>query len=117
MAMEYIANAQREPLSSMGLPAHNGFMKDFLGSRDSSTPLSCGFFRMEKGEPLTYKYSFAEMKLVVEGEVTITDEKGQSRKGTPGDVFYFSKGSEITFSSTSCGTLFYCALREMVDLK
>lgn len=115
MAMEYISGAQRATLQSMGLPNDNGFMKDFLGSNDKSMPLTCGFFRMEKGDPLTYKYGFDEMKLVVEGEVIVTNESGQSRKGIPGDIFYFSSGSEITFSSASCATIFYCALREMIS--
>lgn len=41
-------------------------------------PISCGFFRLEKGTPLVYEYTYDEMKIILEGEVTISDETGQS---------------------------------------
>ena len=115
MAMTYVPGALRANLKSMDLPSNNGYMTDFLGSDNSTQPLTCGFFRMERGAPLTYKYDFDEMKLVVEGEITIADESGNSHNAVPGDIFYFSKGSEITFSTSSCATLFYCAQRTILS--
>ncbi len=114
MALQFIPNAQRSKLASMELPGNNGFMSDLLTSNNKMNPMTCGFFRMEKGDPLTYAYGFDEMKLVVEGEIEIMDEEGKIEKGHPGDIFCFTKGSKITFSTDSFGVLFYCALREII---
>lgn len=47
------------------------------------------------------------MKIILEGEFEIADESGQKVKAKPGDVFYFPKGSKITFTTESYGLAFY----------
>lgn len=47
------------------------------------------------------------MKIILEGEFEISDETGQKVKATPGDVFFFPKGSKITFTTESYGLGFY----------
>jgi hypothetical protein len=47
------------------------------------------------------------MKIILEGEFEISDETGQKVTAKPGDVFYFPKGSKITFSTPSYGLAFY----------
>lgn len=47
------------------------------------------------------------MKIILEGEFEISDETGQKVKAGPGDVFYFPKGSKITFTTDSYGLAFY----------
>ena len=51
------------------------------------------------------------MKLIVEGEMVISDETGQTHHARAGDVFYFAKGSDITFSSPTYGVGFFCGQR------
>lgn len=70
-------------------------------------PISAGFYRLEKGTPLVYNYSYDEMKIILEGEFEISDETGQKVKARPGDVFYFPKGVTITFTTESYGLAFY----------
>jgi ethanolamine utilization protein EutQ (cupin superfamily) len=50
------------------------------------------------------------MKIILEGEFEISDETGQKVTAKPGDVFYFPKGSKITFTTPSYGLAFYVCL-------
>ncbi|OJJ55888.1 hypothetical protein ASPSYDRAFT_92097 [Aspergillus sydowii CBS 593.65] len=90
----------------------------FLGDVDSSDsynpgkPISAGFYRLEKGTPLAYEYTYDEMKIILEGEYEISDETGQKVRALPGDVFHFPKGSKITFSTPSYGLAFFTGQRE-----
>ncbi|KAK3369849.1 RmlC-like cupin domain-containing protein [Podospora didyma] len=88
----------------------NAFLGDSVGTT-SAAPIAAGFFRMEKGEPLVYEYTYDEAKLIVEGEVTITDETGESVVGRPGDVFLFPKGTTITFEAKDYALAFYVGQR------
>lgn len=47
------------------------------------------------------------MKIIVEGQFKISDETGQTVTAGPGDVFYFPKGSKITFTTEDYGLAFY----------
>jgi len=74
-------------------------------------PISAGFYRLEKGTPLVYTYTYHEMKIIVEGEFDIEDETGQKVHAVPGDVFWFPKGAKITFTTNSYGLAFYTGSR------
>ncbi|KAL6868892.1 hypothetical protein ACO1O0_000215 [Amphichorda felina] len=90
------------------LAGDNAFLGDIFSSeKNSDSPISAGLFRFEKGEPLTYTYKYDEMKIVLEGDYTITDATGQTTTAKPGDVVYFPKGSSITFSTKKGGLAFY----------
>jgi ethanolamine utilization protein EutQ (cupin superfamily) len=69
--------------------------------------VSCGFYRLEKGTPLVYTYTYDEMKIILEGQFEISDETGQKVTASPGDVFYFPKGAKITFTTEDYGLAFY----------
>lgn len=69
--------------------------------------MCAGFYRLEKGTPLVYKYTYDEMKIILEGEFEVTDGTGQTVVAKPGDVFYFPKGAEITFKTPSYGLAFF----------
>jgi len=111
--MHYYPKAQSEFKPKL-LAQGNVFLEDIYTSDkiDAVKPISAGFYRLEKGEPLVYTYTYHEMKIVVEGEYQITDgETGQSVTAKPGDVFYFEKGSTITFTTPDYGLAFYCGQR------
>ncbi|KAL2837223.1 hypothetical protein BJX68DRAFT_273180 [Aspergillus pseudodeflectus] len=75
-------------------------------------PIVGSWFRMEAGPdatPPTYEYD--EVGVVIEGEITLCDETGQTTTVRPGDVFFFPRGSTITFSSASYGAAWKCAGR------
>lgn len=74
---------------------------------NADKPISCGFYRLEKGTPLVYTYTYDEMKIILEGQFQITDETGQTVTASPGDVFYFPKGAKITFTTENYGLAFY----------
>jgi ethanolamine utilization protein EutQ (cupin superfamily) len=78
---------------------------------DSEKPITCGFYRLEKGTPLVYEYTYHEMKIIIEGEVEVSDETGQKVKAVAGDVFYFPKGSKITFNTPSHCLAFFVSGR------
>jgi hypothetical protein len=79
---------------------------------DAEKPISCGFYRLEAGTPLVYTYTYHEMKFIVDGEFDISDETGQEVHAVAGDVFYFPKGSVITFKTKTFGLGFYCGQRK-----
>ena len=60
-----------------------------------------------------YTYHYDEMKIIleVEGEYWISDETGYKVSVSPGDVFYFKKGTTITFETTGYGYAFFSGLR------
>ena len=113
----------------------NAYLGDVASSEkiDSEKPISCGIYRLEKGTPLVYTYTYHEMKIILEGEFDISDETGQSvhvsncnrrldcvdnvwtntsLQAVAGDVFYFPKGSVITFKTNSYGLAFYTGQRK-----
>ncbi|KAK2733672.1 hypothetical protein FQN55_003179 [Onygenales sp. PD_40] len=110
-AFKYHAKAQstfKPPL----IANENAFLGDVFESTDAEKPVSCGFYRLEKGTPLVYTYTYHEMKIILEGEFEISDETGQKVLATPGDVFYFPKGATITFTTPSYGLAFYTGQRK-----
>jgi len=79
LAFSHYAKAQssfKPPL----IANENAFLGDVYSSEnnDSEKPISCGFYRLEKGTPLVYTYTYHEMKIILEGEFDISDETGQS---------------------------------------
>ena len=112
MAMKYFDKAQSQDIASLNIDGINAFLQDTIASNNETSPISCGFFRMEKGNPLDYTYSYDECKIMLEGEMTITDADGQSVHMKPGDVIYFDAGTKVTFTSKSSGTAFYTGQRK-----
>jgi ethanolamine utilization protein EutQ (cupin superfamily) len=50
------------------------------------------------------------MKIIVSGSFDIKDETGKEVHAVAGDVFYFPKGSKITFTTTDGGLAFYVSI-------
>lgn len=103
-------------ISSANLPAMEGeeaaaFLADFAVSEDPDKPITCGLFRLEAGKSMTYTYTYHEMKLIIEGQFEIEDGSGQKVSASPGDLFYFPKGSKITFTTPDFGVGFFCGQR------
>ena len=92
----------------------NAYLGDVYTSEknDPEKPLTCGFYRLESGTPLVYTYTYHEMKIILDGEFDISDETGQVVHATAGDVFYFPKGSVITFKTNTFGFAFYTGQRK-----
>ena len=87
------------------------YLEDFAVSEDSEKPITSGLFRLEKGESLTYTYTYHEMKFIVDGEFEIADETGEKVLAKTGDLLYFPKGSTITFLTPDYGVGFFCGQR------
>ena len=77
----------------------NAFLDDLAISDDADKAITAGLFRLEAGESMTYTYTYHEMKLILDGEVTISDDTGQSVDASRGDLFYFQADSTITFTT------------------
>ncbi|KAL1881542.1 hypothetical protein Plec18167_003139 [Paecilomyces lecythidis] len=113
VALKYYGQAQsnyKPPL----IANENAYLGDVFSSEKENPekPISAGFYRLEKGTPLVYEYTYDEMKIIVEGEFNISDETGQTVKAKPGDVFYFPKGAKITFTTETYGLAFYTGQRK-----
>ncbi|KAI2463607.1 putative ethanolamine utilization protein [Annulohypoxylon bovei var. microspora] len=113
--MTYYAKASsvKPPL----IANENAFLGDVSSSDkiDPEKPISAGFYRLEKGTPLVYAYHYHEMKIIIEGSFDISDEAGNKAHAVPGDVFYFPKGSKITFTTEDYGLAFYTGQRKADD--
>lgn len=102
-AFTHFASAQtafKPPL----IANENAFLGDIATSQanDPIAPISAGFYRLEKGTPLVYEYTYHEMKIIVDGEFDISDETGQKVHAVKGDVFY-CECVEVTGRSYSDG--------------
>jgi ethanolamine utilization protein EutQ (cupin superfamily) len=111
MAFTYYQQIRDQELPSMEIDNVKAFLKDFSVSEDTDKPITSGLFRLEAGESLEYTYTYHEMKLIVDGSFIIQDESGQKVTAKPGDLFYFPKGSTITFSTPDFGVGFFCGQR------
>lgn len=112
LKFSHYPNAQND--FSPPLIAHNNhFLGDVFDSADKTAPISCGFYHFKPGTPLEYTYTYHEMKIILEGVATIKDASGQEVTATKGDVFFFPKGSVITFSTETPEGVkaFYCGQR------
>ena len=114
--MKYFNKAQSQDIASLNIEGINAFLQDTVSSNNESAPITCGFFRMDSGNPLEYTYSYDECKIMLEGEMTITEESGQSVTMKPGDVVYFDSGTKVTFTSASSGKAFYVGQRRPGEL-
>lgn len=96
------------------LANENAYLEDVFSSEDTNpeAPITSGLFRLEKGTPLEYTYTYDELKIILEGDFTITDASGQTHKATPGDHFLFPKGAKITFTTESYGLAYYVGQRK-----
>ncbi|KAF2830075.1 hypothetical protein CC86DRAFT_367951 [Ophiobolus disseminans] len=111
--MQYFEKAQssfKPPL----VANENAFLGDVASSESTSpgTPISGGFYRLEKGTPLDYTYSYDEVKIIVEGHFYIKDETEREVKAEKGDVFLFPKGSRIIFRTEDYGLAFFVGQRK-----
>ncbi|KAI5376626.1 hypothetical protein J4E82_004572 [Alternaria postmessia] len=112
-AMQYFEKAQttfKPPL----IANENAYLGDVVSSEstDPEKPISGGFYRLEKGTPLVYTYTYDEIKIIVDGHFYISDETGKEVKAEKGDVFFFPKGSKITFKTDDFGLGFFVGQRK-----
>jgi len=112
MGMKHFDKAQSKEITSLGIDGINAFLQDTVSSDSENAPISGGFFRMEAGNSLEYTYSYDECKIMLEGEMTITEKGGETVIMKPGDVIYFASGTTVIFSSQTSGTAFYVGQRK-----
>ena len=111
MPFKHFKQIKTQELPSMNIDNVPAFLKDFAISSDSEKPITSGLFRLKAGESLKYTYTYHEMKFIVDGTFIIEDETGQKVTAKPGDLFYFPKGTSITFSTPNFGLGFFCGQR------
>ena len=111
MAFKHYKQIKTQELPSMNIDKVPAFLKDFATSEDSEKPITSGLFRLKAGQSLKYTYTYHEMKFIVDGSFIIEDETGQKVTAKPGDLFYFPKGTSITFSTPDFGLGFLCGQR------
>ena len=111
MAFKHYKQIKTQELPSMNIDNVPAFLKDFAISDDKEKPITSGLFRLKAGQSLKYTYTYHEMKLIVDGSFIIEDETGQKVTAKPGDLFYFTKGTSITFSTPDFGLGFFCGQR------
>ena len=111
MAFKHYKQIKTQELPSMNIENVSAFLKDFAISDDSEKPITSGLFQLKAGQSLKYTYTYHEMKFIVDGSFIIEDETGQKVTAKPGDLFYFPKGTSITFSTPNFGLGFFCGQR------
>ena len=66
---------------------------------------------LEAGESMTYTYTYHEMKIILDGEATISDNTGQSVTASRGDLFHFPADSTITFTTSDFALAYFVGQR------
>lgn len=111
MSLRVISAASRRDLTDLKIPETVAFLEDLASSGHKTAPITAGLFRMGRGQPLSYTYEFDEYKILLEGEMAVTEEDGTVHELKAGDLIRFSSGDKVQFSSRSSGLAFYCAQR------
>jgi ethanolamine utilization protein EutQ (cupin superfamily) len=109
--MQHKGQISASNLTPMDEFAANAFLDDFAISEDPDKAITAGLFRLEAGESMTYTYTYHEMKLIVDGELHITDCTGETVVGTKGHLFYFPDGCEVTFTTPDFGVGYFVGQR------
>ncbi|MDO6682109.1 MULTISPECIES: cupin domain-containing protein [unclassified Oceanobacter] len=105
MSMTHFSQAIKTPQAGISRPGIHTWLQGVSQLDDTDKARLDGCSRMEKSdEPLVCEYTDHEMKIIVEGGMVISDETGYRVEAKVGDVFYFEKGSIITFNPPSDGT-------------
>ncbi|KAF5668168.1 ethanolamine utilization [Fusarium heterosporum] len=96
------------------LSGGNTFIGDIHSTPENAEkPMAMGLFRVNKGEPLTYTYTYDETKIILEGNFTLEDSTGQKVHAKAGDVFFIPNGATVTFTSPDTGLAFYTGARKL----
>lgn len=98
-------------IADLKLPNIKAFMSDVMTSENKSAPITCGLFKQEAGAPCPYTYEAEEFKILLRGEMTVTNDRGERFDMIPGEILFFGKGEKVEFSSKSTGLAFYVAQR------
>lgn len=111
MGIRVIHGVDQKQLTDLKIANTVAFLDDIDKSEDKAAPITAGLFRMGAGESLPYSYDFSEFKVLLEGEITVTDDSGEVYELKAGDMIYFPTGTKVKFSSRSSGLAFYVAQR------
>tara|TARA_B100000378_G_scaffold239321_1_gene207119 strand:- start:368 stop:703 length:336 start_codon:yes stop_codon:yes gene_type:complete len=98
-------------ITDLKLPGIKAFMSDVMTSENKDAPITCGLFKQEAGNPCPYTYEAEEFKILLEGELSVTNDRGETYDMKPGEILFFGKGEKVEFSSKSSGLAFYVAQR------
>jgi ethanolamine utilization protein EutQ (cupin superfamily) len=111
MSIRVYSAATRRDLTDLKIADTVAFLDDLGSSGHKTAPITAGFFRMGRGAPLPYTYEFDEYKIVLEGEMDVTEDNGTVHRLKAGDIIAFSAGDKVKFSSPTSGLAFYVAQR------
>lgn len=110
LAIGHVTDGDKD-LPSMEEPGCKAFIRDTFANPGGSE-LCSGFFELLASEPLDYTYTYDEMKVVVEGEFTLTNlDTGQIVHAKAKDALFFPKGSRIRFETPNRALGFYTGHR------
>ncbi|ACL58168.1 cupin domain-containing protein [Methylobacterium nodulans] len=108
--MTYVKAASSKKIKSMNEPGVKAFFEDIVSSKDPKSPITCAMFRLEKSEPLKYTYDYDDTKIILDGEITVSDGKS-TFTAHKGDALLLPKGANITFTTASSGLAWACGQR------
>lgn len=97
-------------LKELGIDADG--MSGDISQTVGKGPMTFGLFTLNGPGAFEYNYTFEEFKMIIEGEFTISDNKGNKIVAKSGDAIHFKDGDKITFDTNSHGVAFYVAQRE-----
>lgn len=111
MTIKKIENAFTYDITDLKLPNIKAYMSDLMTSENKDAAITCGLFKQEAGDPCPYTYEAEEFKILLEGELSVTNDRGETFDLQPGEIIFFGKGEKVKFSSKSRGLAFYVAQR------
>ncbi|CAG9975663.1 unnamed protein product [Clonostachys byssicola] len=109
--IQHFVNAQ-STFQTPQIGESNAYLGDVCGTQSDGENLSCGFFRMTRGESLTGKYPYNETLIILDGTFELVDGTGNKSSAKKGDVYFFPENSMVTFSTSDEGLAFYTVQRK-----
>lgn len=117
VAFTHFPHAVKQQQPGMGGHSVNNWLDNVVVSHEADNGTAGGFLHLDHSDaPRVQEYTYHEMNIIVEGEMTISDSEGNVVEARVGDVLYFPKGSVITFNSNSRGVGFFCGQHREGDV-
>jgi ethanolamine utilization protein EutQ (cupin superfamily) len=89
------------------LPMTEVYLKDVVDSSTGSESMSAGLAKYAKGVSNSWTLDYDEFIIVISGVFTIHSEGNKSSTLRPGDFFFITRGTSVTYQADEASLLMY----------
>jgi ethanolamine utilization protein EutQ (cupin superfamily) len=89
------------------LPMTEVYLKDVVDSSSGSESMSAGLAKYSKGVSNSWTLDYDEFIVVITGVFTVHSEGSKSSTLRPGDFFFITRGTSVTYQADEASLLMY----------